>query len=141
VVGLWVWRAETASGLERVWIGAMAISTGFALWGLARALQTRGWVDDEQHRNPRLDYAAARAVAQTHTVTHACILTSTVALLLFGLVAASVAPANPGARPSHVGLAFTAALLLVGAVKTFLNIYLVIRRETLVRVVQSIGGD
>lgn len=141
VLWLWLWRSDSASGIERIWIGAMVVSTGFGLWGLARALQTRGWVTDEQHRRPDLNYASARAVAQTHTVTHACILVTTLALLLFGLIAASTVPVDPGARPTTVGYALTGAMLVVGAVKTFLNIYLVIRRKTLVRVVAEIGGD
>lgn len=140
VVALWTWRAETASGLERLWIGMMAVATGFGLWGLARALQTRGWVNDEQYRHPDLEYGAARAVAQTHAVTHACILATTLALLAFGVVAALTVP-PPGQRPSHVSYALTGALLVVGAMKTFLNVYLVIRREALVRAVQSYGGD
>lgn len=141
VVGLWLWRSEAASGLERFWVGLMAVATGFGLWGLARAIQTRGWVGDEQHRNPGLDYAAAVSVAQTHVITHACLLITTVALLSFGLVSALTAPAYPGRAPTRGAYVLTAVFLLIGVVKTFLNVYLVIRRDRLIRVVQEIGAD
>lgn len=141
LIALWMWRSDTASGLERLWVGMMTIGTMFGLWGLARALQTRGWVGDEALRHRDQNYASAIAVAQTHVVMHTCLLITTVALLSFGAVAMFTAPVRPGAPPSRVGLALTVALLVVGAVKTFCNVYLVYKRDRLVRVVLEIGGD
>lgn len=141
VIALWMWRSDTASGLERAWVGMMTIAAGFGLWGLARAFQTSGWVGDEEARHPALDYSSARSVAQTHSVTHGCLLLTTLALLAFGLVAALTAPAHPTAPPTRTSYALTAALLLVGLTKTFLNIYLVYKRDRLVQVVSAIGGD
>lgn len=140
IVALWMWRSDTASGLERVWVGMMTISTGFGLWGLARALQTRGWVGDEQAAHPRLDYTAAVSVAQTHIVTHACILITTVCLLVFGAAVALTLPVNPGAPPTRNSYVLTIAMLVIGVTKTFLNIYLVYKRDRLVKVVQELGG-
>ena len=141
VVALWAWRSDNASGLERWWIGLMTIATGFGLWGLARALQTRGWVHDEQHRYPKRDYASALSVAQTHVVTHATTMVTTVALLFFGLVVAYQPPARAGVTVSRSTVALTLTMIVIGVCKTFLNIYLVYKRDKLVRVVQSIGGD
>lgn len=141
IVALWMWRSEAASALERGWVGLMTVATGFGLWGLARALQTRGWVSDEAAAHPHQDYASAYAVAQTHIVMHACLLATSAILLAFGLLAALTLPANPGASPSRVGYLLTVALLLVGAIKTFCNVYLVVKRDRLVQVVITIGGD
>lgn len=141
IVGLWMWRSDTASGLERFWVGMMTISTGFGLWGLARALQTRDWVGDEQIRNPRGDYTNAFSVAQTHVVTHACTLVTTLALLVFGINQAITLPINPGRPPTRGTYVLTVAFLVVGVVKTFLNIYLVYKRDRLVQRVQELGGD
>jgi hypothetical protein len=141
IVALWAWRSDTASGLERVWIGLMTVATGFGLWGLARALQTRGWVGDEQIRHPDLNYVSAVSVAQTHVVTHATTMITTFALLFFGVVVAFSAPVAPGAPPSRNSYVLTGTMLVIGVAKTFLNIYLVYKRDRLVRVVMEIGGD
>lgn len=141
VIALWAWRSDNASPLERIWIGLMTVATGFGLWGLARALQTRSWVDDEQVRNPHLNYASALSVAQTHVVTHAATMITTFALLFFGMVVAFSPPANPHAPVSRNSYVLTGTMLAIGIAKTFLNIYLVYKRDKLVSVVQQIGGD
>lgn len=141
LIGMYAWKSDTASGIERIWVSVMAISTAFGFWGLARALQTRGWVYDQKHSHPDLDYAGAISVAQTHTVTHVCTLITTFALLTFGIVVALTLPANPGGTVTRNGYILSLCMIVVGAVKTFLNIYLVYKREKLVRVVQEIGGD
>jgi amino acid transporter len=141
LIGMYGWKSDTASGIERAWVSVMAISTAFGFWGLARALQTRGWVNDEQHRHPNLDYVGALSVAQTHTVTHACTLITTVALLVFGIVVAFSLPTHPNDPPARNAYILGACMITVGMVKTFLNIYLVYKREKLVKIVQEIGGD
>lgn len=138
---LWMWRSDTASTLERIWIGMLTIATGFGLWGLAQAFLTQGWVSDEAARYPKQHYRNAFAVAQTHVVTHGCVLATTVALLGFGVVQAFTAPVNPGKPPTRGGYILTGVFLLIGGVKTFLNIYLVRKRDQLVKGVQASGGD
>lgn len=140
-LALWAWGSETASAPERVWVWLAAVSGGVALWGLAGAQRTRGWVGDEQHRHPSLDYGSASIVAQTHVVTHSVLTLVQLVLLAFGGFSALTAPVNPGAPISPVGYALTVALFGVELLLTWLNVWLVWRREVLVAKVIQIGGD
>lgn len=140
-LGLYFWRSNNASGLERFWVWLMCVATGFGLWGLARALQTRGWVMDEQSRHPTLNYASASSVAQTHVVTHAVTMITTFGLLLFGLTVAFSPPQKPGNPLTRGQIVLTLTMLVIGFAKTYLNIYLVYKRDKLVQVVSELGGD
>ncbi len=140
-LALWAWRAETASAVERIWTFLAAVSLGVALWGLAEARRTRGWVGDQAERHPRLDYSSAIIVAQTHNVTHLVLALVQGLFLLFGGFSALTAPVNPGAPVSPVGLALTIALIGVEVLLTGLNIWLVWRRDVLLQKVAEIGGD
>lgn len=141
LVLLWVWRSDSASGLERFWIGMLAIATGFGIWGLVRAIQTRIWVAQEDRAHPDRIYDSAYSVAQTHIVTHISILVTTVALLGFGVLQAFTVPINPGRPPTRGTYVLTGVFFLIGVTKTFLNWYLVYKRDRLTKVVLEIGGD
>lgn len=140
-LALWAWRAETASAPERVWVWLASVSLGVALWGLAGARRTQGWVSDEQDRHSSLDYSSAAVVAQTHVVTHGALALAQLVLLAFGGFSALTAPVSRGAPISPVGYALTVALFAVEALLTALNIWLVWRREVLIQRVIAIGGD
>ncbi len=93
-MGLWLWRSDTASAAERVWVFSAFVSAVFCVWGYAEARRTKGWVTDQQQTHPRRDYAGARIVAQTHYVTHIILLLAQLAFLQFGIFAALTAPAE-----------------------------------------------
>lgn len=140
-VSLWSWNSTTASSAERIWVFLAIISAGFAFFGLTQAIGTNSWVNERKARYPALDYRSAETIADTHIVYHVCLLVVQLALLQFGGFAALTAPVNPGAAITPVGIDLTLTLIVIEAVLTFLNVYLVLRRRILVKRVRELGGD
>lgn len=139
----WAFANPNASRIERVWVTGCIVSLEIATFGLAQAIQTHAWVEDEQEAHREKDFGAAESVAGTHIVTHLVFFLAQLALLLFGGFAA-LTPPPPGTDPGHVSpvaWALTATLIFVECVLTFGIVWLVLRRRNLVRRVREIGGD
>ncbi len=138
---LWAWRSDTASAIERVWVFCAAVSAAAATWGWSEARRTKGWVGDEAHAHPNLNYASSLIVAQTHLVVHVILWLVQAALLQFGAFSAFTAPVNAGRPITPVAANLTLTLIAVELLLTGLNFWLVWRRAVLVRRVSAIGGD